>query len=162
MPHTSRPAIVPGTFDPITNGHLDLIARARRMFDRVIVAVLVNRAKAPWFATDVRVAMIVEALADANIEAEVETFDGLLADYVAQRNAVAVVRALRTEGELAAELPVALMNRHLNPSCETIFVVPDQATMHVSSRLVREIAAFGGRVDDLVPAAVRARLQSRS
>jgi pantetheine-phosphate adenylyltransferase len=161
MSQTPRLAVVPGTFDPMTNGHLDLVARGLRLFDQVVVAVLINREKTPFFPLDERVAMIREALAETNLNAEVDTFDGLLADYVAERDAVAVLRGLRSESELATEMPVALMNRHLHAGCETVFLVPGPDTIQVSSRLVREIAAFGGRIDDLVPRAVAARLAAR-
>ncbi len=148
MADAPRLAVMAGTFDPLTNGHLDVIARAARLFGRVVVAVLVNPAKAPLFALEDRMAMIREAVAPI-AGAEVDAFDGLLADYVKRRQASAVVRGLRTASEFADEWPVALMNRHLNPACETVFVVPSAATMHVSSRLVREIAALGGPVDGL-------------
>lgn len=157
MSNTHPLVVVPGTFDPITLGHLDLVARSARLFDRVVVAVLVNPAKTPLFPLDERVAMIRDAVGEwASVE--VDTFDGLLADYVRRCGASAVVRGLRSSTEFADESQVALMNRHLNPECETIFLVPAADTLHISSRLVREIASRGGSVAGLVSSHVAGAL----
>ena len=160
MSDTTRIAIVPGTFDPPTNGHIDMIARSARLFDRVVVAVLVNSAKQPWFTADERVAMIREAVAGLPA-VEVDTFEGLLADYVRMRGAKAVVRGLRTAGEFSDEWQVALMNRHLNDECETVFLLPSVANLFLSSRIVREVASLGGSLDGLVPPGVARRLATR-
>lgn len=160
MSTTSRLAVVAGTFDPITNGHRDMIARATRLFDRVIVAVLVNPAKQPLFTTEERVGFIRDTIAPWPGVA-VETFDGLLADFVRQRGAAAVVRGLRNANEFADETSVALMNRHLNADCETVFLVPAADVVHISSRLVREIASLGGPVEGLVPPIVEDALRRR-
>jgi len=161
MSDSSRLAVVAGSFDPLTNGHLDLIERAMTLFDRLVVAVLVNPAKQPLFGIDERLVMIREAIDARRWPVEVDTFDGLLADYVRRRGACALVRGLRTAGEFSHEWPVALMNRHLEATCETVFVVPGAAVAHVSSSLVREIASRRGPVADLVPAGVADRLARR-
>lgn len=160
MSHSNRLAVVAGSFDPLTNGHVDLIERSTRLFDRVVVAVLINPSKQPLFTIDERVEMIRDAVA-ALPAVEVDTFDGLLADYVRHRGASAVVRGLRTTGELAEEWPIALANRHLNPAFETVFLVPSAPVMHIASRIVREIASFGGSVDGLVPPTIAARLRKK-
>lgn len=160
MSNASRLAVVAGSFDPLTNGHIDLIERATRLFDRVVVAVLINPSKQPLFTLDERVTMIRESVATFP-SVDVETFDGLLADYVRHRGAVAVVRGLRTAGELSDEWPIALANRHLNPAFETVFLVPSAATQHIASRIVREIASFGGPVEGFVPASVAKRLKDK-
>ena len=160
MPDAPRLAVLAGSFDPLTNGHLDVIVRSTRLFTRVIVAVLVNSAKTPLFSVDERVAMIREATADV-AGVEVDSFDGLLADYVRRRGAVAIVRGLRTSSEFSAEWPMAMMNRRLNAECDTVFVVPSVEHLCISSRLVREIASLGGPIDDLVPPAVARRLVDR-
>jgi pantetheine-phosphate adenylyltransferase len=156
----NRLAVVAGSFDPFTNGHLDLVDRASRLFDRVVVAVLVNRAKHTLFTLEERLEMLRAVLSDRAI-VEVDSFDGLLVDYVRRRGAVAIVRGLRTTTEVAEEWPVAMMHRQFNPACETIFLLPGADTMHISSRIVREIASFGGPVDALVPPLVAARLAER-
>jgi pantetheine-phosphate adenylyltransferase len=160
MSHPHRLAVLAGSFDPPTNGHLDVITRAVALFERVVVALLVNPAKQPVFALDERVAMMREVTAHLSA-VEIDTFDGLLADYVRARRATAVVRGLRTATEFADEWQMALMNRHLNPSCETVFLVPAAEHMHISSRLVREVASLGGSVDGLVPSEVAVRLGRR-
>ena len=161
MPEPSRRlAVLAGSFDPLTNGHLDLLDRAVRLFERVVMAVLVNPGKTPLFTIDERLAMI-RRVTGGRPGVEVETFDGLLAEYVRRRGASAVVRGLRTSGEFSAELPTALMNRHLNAACETVFIVPAPSVMQISSRLVREIAALGGSLDGLVPPAVADELRRR-
>jgi pantetheine-phosphate adenylyltransferase len=160
MAEVRRLAVVPGSFDPPTNGHLDIVRRSAALFDRVIVAVLVNSSKQPWFTADERVEMMREALAGTP-GVEVETFDGLLADYVRLRGASAVVRGLRTAAEFSDEWQMALMNRHLNDGCETVFVVPSVPTVFVSARLVREVSSLGGSVDGLVPPGVARRLAER-
>ncbi len=161
MSHAPRLAVIAGSFDPLTNGHVDLIERSVKLFDQVVVAVLVNPSKQPLFTLDERVAMIREVAAAQALAVEVDTFGGLLADYVRKRGATAIARGLRSAAEFGEEWPTALMNRHLEPACETVFVVPAAATMHISSRLVREIASLGGSVDGLVPKAVAAHLQAR-
>jgi pantetheine-phosphate adenylyltransferase len=160
MAEVRRLAVVPGSFDPPTNGHLDIVRRSAALFDRVIVAVLVNSAKQPWFTAAERVEMMREALAGTP-GVEIETFDGLLADYVRLRGASAVVRGLRTAAEFSDEWQMALMNRHLNDACETVFVVPSVPTVFVSSQLVREVSSLGGSVDGLVPPGVARRLAER-
>lgn len=160
MAQTARLAVVPGSFDPPTNGHLDMIARTAALFDRVVVALLVNASKQPIFTLDERVAMMREIVA-ALPNVEVDTFDGLLADYVRMRGASAVVRGLRTTTEYSEEWPMAQMNRHLNPACETIFLVPAPEHMPISARLVREIASLGGPLTGLVPPTVEAHLRRR-
>jgi pantetheine-phosphate adenylyltransferase len=160
MPEAPRVAVLAGTFDPLTFGHLDLIARSRALFDRLIVAVLVNPAKTPLFQTDERVAMI----RDETVrwpDVSVEAFDGLLVDFARSRKAVAIVRGLRSPSEFSDEQPMALMNRHLYPGCETVFVLPSADRMHISSRLVREIASLGGSIEGLVPPAIAERLVRR-
>jgi pantetheine-phosphate adenylyltransferase len=160
MSDTPRLAVLAGSFDPLTNGHLDVIVRTTRLFDRVIVAVLINPAKSPLFTVQERVAMIREATVRVP-GVEVDAFDGLLAEYVRRRRATAIVRGLRTSTEFSDEWPIAMMNRRLNPDCETVFVVPSVEHLCVSSRLVREIASLGGPVDGLVPPTVAARLVER-
>jgi pantetheine-phosphate adenylyltransferase len=157
-----RVAVCPGSFDPLTNGHVEMIARASRLFDRLIVAVLDNPSKQAWFTVDERTAMLREVLAmlpDAR-HIEVDSFSGLLVDYVTRRNATAVVRGLRTVNEFADESQMALMNRHLS-GCETVFLVSGPAVAYISSRLVKEVAALGGPLEGLVPEVVAARMTGR-
>lgn len=160
MTQASRLAIFPGSFDPLTVGHVDILDRAARLFDRVIVAVLVNAEKRPLFSADERVAIIREAIA-GRAGLDVEAFDGLLMELAARRGASAIVRGLRNGLDFDYEQPMALMNRHLAPNVETVFLVPDGKVAHVSARLVRDIAANGGSVAGLVPPGVEARLAAR-
>jgi pantetheine-phosphate adenylyltransferase len=160
---TSRPrvAVYPGSFDPLTNGHVDIIERGTRLFDRVIVAILVNAEKRPLFPVDEREAMLREAFQD-NPRVEVETFEGLLADYVARQKADVVVRGLRGASDFDGERQMALMNRHLNPEVDTVFMLPAERYAFVSSRLVKEVAALGGSITGLVPDHVAERLRLRA
>ena len=161
MTDSPRLAVVAGSFDPVTCGHIDLFTRAQALFPRVVVAVLSNPAKQPLFTVEDRVAMLREAVDEQGWAVEIDTFDGLLSDYVRRRGASAIVRGLRTAGEFSYESPIALMNRHLQSTCETVFVVPGAGVTHISSTLVREIASLHGPVDGLVPAGVAARLAQR-
>jgi pantetheine-phosphate adenylyltransferase len=153
----SRSAIFPGSFDPITNGHVDIIRRGVRLFDRVIVGVLVNAGKQPHFTPDERVAIIREVFA-GEPAVEAETFDGLLVDYVTRRAAAAIVRGLRAVSDFEYEMQMAHMNRHLSPTVETVFLMPDDAHTFLSSRLVKEVFSLGGDVAAFVPPAVHRRL----
>jgi pantetheine-phosphate adenylyltransferase len=161
MSDTSRLAVVAGSFDPLTNGHLDLIERGVKLFDRLVVAVLVNPSKQPLFTIEERTAMIRAEVEARGWRVDVDTFTGLLADYVRAKKAAAIVRGLRTAGEFSDEWPTALMNRHLEPGCETVFVVPAAGMAHISSRLVREIASLGGPIEGLVPERVASNLRRR-
>ena len=153
-----RTAIFPGSFDPITNGHVDIVRRALRLFDGVVVAVLQNAAKQPHFTPDERVAIIREVFAgEAGVE--VDTFEGLLVDYARRRQAAAIVRGLRAVSDFEYEMQMAHMNRHLSPTVETVFLMPDAAHAFLSSRLVKEVFSLGGDVAALVPPAVHRRLQ---
>ena len=157
-----RVAVCPGSFDPLTNGHVEMIARASRLFDRLIVAVLDNPAKRAWFTVEERTSMLSEvlgALPDGR-HIEVDAFNGLLVDYVKRRGAAAVIRGLRTVSEFSDESQMALMNRHL-AGCETVFLVSGPAVAYISSRLVKEVAALGGPLDGLVPESVAARMMGR-
>jgi pantetheine-phosphate adenylyltransferase len=164
MTPSPRIGVCAGSFDPMTNGHLDLITRAAGLFDRVVVAILANPSKRPWFPLADRVAMargvVQNVLGAANIE--IDTFDGLLADYVRKIGAAAVVRGLRTAAEFEDEAQMAAMNRHLYPGSDTVFLAASPAVAFISSRLVKEIASLGGPVDGLVPPIVAARLTRRA
>jgi pantetheine-phosphate adenylyltransferase len=151
-----RTVVFPGTFDPLTNGHVDLIERGVRLFDRVVVAILINPAKQPLFPLDERLAMAREVFAGRG-GIVIESYSGLLVDFVGRHGAVAVMRGLRGATDFDYERQMALMNRHLSGEVDTIFLVPSAATAHISATLVREIAAVGGSVSGLVPRAVDAR-----
>ena len=142
-------AVCPGSFDPLTLGHVDVIRRARSMFDEVVVGIARNSSKASLLPVDQRVALARAALADLD-GVRVEPVDGLLAEFVRSVGASAVVKGLRGGADFDAELPMALMNRHLT-GVETVFVVGDPALAHVASSLVKDVARFGGSIDDLVP-----------
>ena len=153
-------AICPGSFDPLTSGHIDIIERATAIFDRVIVGVLVNSGKAPMFGLDERVAIIREFFA-ASPRIEVATFDGLLVEFARRSRATTIVRGLRGISDFDYERQMAIMNRHLHPALETVFLMPSPRFMHVSSTLVRDIAHRGGSLAGLVPPAVIDRLTHR-
>jgi pantetheine-phosphate adenylyltransferase len=155
-----RVAVYPGSFDPLTNGHLDIIARTTRMFERVIVAILVNEAKQPLFSLSERVAMAREALGGLK-GVEVDTFDGLLVEYVARIGAGVVVRGLRAISDFEYEYQMALMNRRLNDQVETVFMMPAEQYVYISSRLVKEVCMLGGSVAGLVPDVVERRLMEK-
>ncbi len=156
----SRMAVYPGSFDPLTNGHVDIIRRSVRLFDRIVVAVLVNAEKRPLFSVEERVAIVRETF-EGDPRIEVDTFEGLLVDYVARRRLQVIVRGLRAVSDFEYELQMALMNRHLDASVETVFMMPAEQYTYVSSRLVKEVAALGGSVTGLVPVHVESRLQAR-
>jgi pantetheine-phosphate adenylyltransferase len=153
-------AVYPGSFDPLTNGHVDIIERGARLFDRIIVAILVNAEKAPLFSIAERVDIarkVFKVLANV----EVDTFDGLLVDYVAKRQANVLVRGLRAVSDFEYEFQMALMNRRLNPTIETVFMMPAEQYSYISSRLIKEVFALGGRVHGLVPELVETRLREK-
>lgn len=154
-----RLAICPGSFDPLTVGHVDLVERAAALFDRVVVAILVNSDKSPLFTQAERVAIVREVFAPVK-NVDVDAFDGLLVDYADRRGAVAIVRGLRSATDTDYELSMSLMNRHLKPSVDTVFLPTAASVAHVSSRLVKEVWRLGGDVDGLVPPAVEARLRA--
>ncbi len=153
-------AIYPGSFDPITNGHLDLIVRGSRLVDRLIVAILGNQAKQPLFSVEERVEMLEEVLKPyPNVE--IGTFHGLLVDYALQRGANMILRGIRAISDYEFELQTALMNRRLQPGIETAFLMAGEAYSFISSRLVKEVASLGGNISGLVPPTVEHRLKSR-
>ena len=153
-------AIYPGSFDPPTNGHLDLIQRGARIFDELVVAVLRNSEKAPLFSLEERLEMLRESTT-AWENVRVESFAGLLVDYARDCDAQVVLRGIRAISDYEYELQMAWMNRKLDPSLETVFMTPAGAYSYLSSRLVREIAALGGELGDLIPRSVEARLRER-
>ena len=150
-------AIYPGSFDPMTNGHLDLIARGAKIFDHLVVAVLENSQKSPLFTVPERCAMLTAAVKHMP-NVSVESFDGLLVDFVRSQQAQAVLRGIRAISDYEYELQMALMNRKLNPELETVFMMPAVSYSFVSSRLVKEIAQLGGSISGLVPKIVEERL----
>jgi pantetheine-phosphate adenylyltransferase len=153
-------AVYPGSFDPLTNGHLDLIERSLRIFDEVVVAVVTNPAKSALFTDQERVEMIREATRGFR-EIEIVIFDGLLVDLVAKVGGRAIVRGLRAISDFEYEFQMALMNRKLREDVETVFMMPHEAYSYISSRLVKEVASYGGAVTGLVPPAVERRLLAR-
>jgi pantetheine-phosphate adenylyltransferase len=153
-------AVYPGSFDPLTNGHVDIISRGARLFDRIVVAILVNAEKAPLFSMEERVE-IARAVFRQQPNVEVDTFDGLLVDYVERRKAQAIVRGLRAVSDFEFEFQMALMNRRLKPTIETVFMMPAEQYTYISSRLIKEVFALGGRVHGLVPELVEERLRGK-
>ena len=153
-------AIYPGSFDPPTNGHLDLIDRGSKIFDELVVAILRNAEKTPLFSLGERRNML-EALTENFKNVRIDTFDGLTVDYAAKVNASAVLRGIRALSDYEYELQMALMNRKLRPDLETVFMMPAEQYSYVSSRLVREVARLGGDVSRLVPELVEQRLKEK-
>ena len=153
-------AVYPGSFDPLTNGHIDIIERGTHLFDRIIVAILVNIDKAPLFTTEERVE-IVRDVFKGRPNVEVDTFDGLLVDYLTRRKADVIVRGLRALSDFEAEFQMALMNRRLGPNIETVFMMPAEQYSYISSRLIKEVFSLGGRVHGLVPDMVEERLRKK-
>ena len=154
-------AIYPGSFDPVTNGHLDLIARGAKIFDRLVVAVLSNLEKDPLFSVGERVEMLREVTRPwPNVD--VDVFGGLLVDYARQKQAQVLLRGIRAISDYEYELQMALMNRKLEPQIETVFMMPAEAYSYLSSRLVKEIFRLGGEIRELVPPMVVERLRSKA
>ena len=155
-----RTTIYPGSFDPIHNGHLDVIGRASKLCDRVVVAVAVNHIKAGLFSMEERVDLIRKASSHIR-GVEVKSFTGLLVDFVREEKADAVIRGLRAVSDFEYEFQMALMNRSLDENFETIFLVPSQKNIYLSSRIVKEVAGLGGCIDRFVPELVRSALQAK-
>ena len=154
-----RRAIYPGSFDPLTNGHLDIIERSARLFDEVVVAILVNQSKQSLFSIDERLSIIAEVAGSDRVR--VDTFHGLLVHYAVEQQATAIIRGIRAVSDYEYELQMALMNRRLEPSVETIFLMSNEAYSFVSSRLVKEVASLGGAVTGMVPPLVESLLAQR-
>jgi pantetheine-phosphate adenylyltransferase len=154
-----RKAIYPGSFDPITNGHLDIIARGCSLFDEVVVAVLNNPEKSSMFSVDERCDMLRRVLpVNSSCRLEVDSFQGLLVDYARAKQAIAIVRGIRAISDYEYELQMALMNRRLAPELETIFLMSGEAFSYISSRLVKQIFNLGGKIEGLVPQLVEQRM----
>ncbi len=153
-------AVYPGSFDPVTNGHLDVIQRAAKFVDRLIVAVLNNTSKQSLFPVEERKEMLLEATADL-AGVEVDSFDGLLVEYVAQRGAQTVLRGIRNVSDYESEMQMALLNRELRPGTETLFLASSAEYSFISSRMIKEIIVLGGDVSKFVPQAVAMRLAKR-
>ena len=153
-------AIYPGSFDPLTNGHVDIIQRDSRLFHRIVVGILVNIEKAPLFSVPERVAIARDVFKDWK-NVEVDTFDGLLVEFARSKRAGVIVRGLRAVSDFEYELQMALMNRRLSPEVETVFMKPAEPYTYVSSRLVKEVVALGGSVHGLVPELVERRLREK-
>jgi pantetheine-phosphate adenylyltransferase len=160
-PPNGRLAIYPRSFDPLHNGHVDIILRGAHLFERILVAVLVNAEKNPLFTDDERVGMIRDVFREyPNVE--VDTFEGLLVEYARSRRASAIVRGLRAVSDFEYEFQMALMNRHLEPTLETVFMMPAEQFTYLSSRLIKEVFGLGGEVGALVPPSIEARMQEKA
>ncbi len=155
-----RIALYAGSFDPLTNGHVDIIQRGSRFFDRIVVGILINLEKAPLFTVPERVD-IARTVLKGSPNVEVDTFDGLLVDYARRIGATVIVRGLRAISDFEYEMQMALMNRRLSPDVETVFMMPAEPYTYVSSRLVKEVVALGGSVHGLVPDSVEKRLREK-
>ncbi|MBN2055332.1 pantetheine-phosphate adenylyltransferase [bacterium] len=153
-------AIYPGSFDPLTNGHLDIIKRSLRLFDNIIVCLAINREKQPLFNTDERLDILRQVIGDEP-RASVTVFETLLVDYAQKMNADAIIRGLRAVSDFEFEFQMALMNRQLAPAIETVYLMPSARYSFLSSRLVKEVASFGGNVSDLVPPIVNELLKEK-
>jgi len=160
MPPTGRLALFPGSFDPLTNGHVDIVLRCAHLFERVLVAVLVNPDKHPLFSAAERVDIIRDVFREyPNVE--VDSFEGLLVEYARTRRASAIVRGMRAVSDFEFEFQMALMNRHLEPTLETVFMMPAEQYTYLSSRLIKEVFSLGGDVSGLVPAIVEQRMRDK-
>jgi len=160
-----RRAIYPGSFDPVTNGHLDIIQRGCKLFDEIIVAVLVNPGKEAFFTIEERCEILTEVLKEIDRRdclVTVESFGGLMVQYAAERRANAIVRGIRAISDYEYELQMALMNRRLRPELETVFMMPAEEYSYVSSRLVKEVFQLGAHISDLVPPLVEKRMRKKS
>ena len=153
-------AIYPGSFDPVTNGHLDILKRGLKLFDKIIVAILHNPGKESLFTLQERVAMLKESLKGFK-NTEIDTFDGLLVDYAAKRNAHAILRGMRAVSDFEYEFQLALMNRRLNREVQTVFLMTGLSWIFTSSSIIKEAAQFGGNVEGMVPATVLKRLKKK-
>lgn len=153
-------AIYPGTFDPFTNGHLDLVRRGLRMFDRIVVAVAPSLKKNPLFSTEERLAIAKEVLREYS-NVSIEVFEGLLVDYVKGKRGAAIIRGLRAVSDFEYELQMALMNRRLSSEIETVFMMPSEEYSFLTATIVKEIASLGGDVSSLVPASVEKALRKK-
>jgi|TARA_B100002003_G_scaffold250935_1_gene292211 pantetheine-phosphate adenylyltransferase len=156
----TRIAVYPGSFDPLTNGHVDIILRGAHIFDKIVLALLVNVDKNPLFSLEERLE-ITRKVFQEYPNVEVDTFDGLLVDYAKRRDISVIVRGLRAISDFEYELQMALMNRRLSPETETVFMMPAEQYTYVSSRLVKEVFALGGSVSGLVPEVVEERLMKK-
>ena len=159
-----RRAIYPGSFDPITNGHLDIIQRGCKLFDEIIIAVLVNPEKKPFFSVEERSEILGEVLKEidrGDCTLSVDSFEGLLVQYAADRKANAIVRGIRAISDYEYELQMALMNRRLEPAIEAVFMMPAEIYSYVSSRLVKEVFSLGARIEGLVPPIVEQRMRDK-
>ncbi|MCD8026089.1 MAG: pantetheine-phosphate adenylyltransferase [Clostridiales bacterium] len=156
----NKTVICPGSFDPVTLGHIDVITRASKMFDRVIVGVLVNTAKKPCFSTQERMELLTESVNGLD-NVEVVSFDGLLAEYCKKHGIDAVVRGLRAMSDFEYEFQMAITNKRLNPGLETIFLTADSDSMYLSSSMVREVGSMGGDISNFVPECVHDKIVER-
>jgi pantetheine-phosphate adenylyltransferase len=156
-----RRAIYPGTFDPLTNGHLDIISRACRLFDEVIVAILVNPGKSPFFPLAERIALIEEIVRPIHPQVAVRSFTGLLMELARKEQAQAIIRGVRSSKDYEYELPMVLMNRRLNPEVETVMLIASEENSYISSSLIKEVFNLGGSIDGLVPDLVIKRMKER-
>jgi pantetheine-phosphate adenylyltransferase len=157
----ARRAIYPGSFDPLTNGHVEIIARACKLFDEVIVAVLVNAGKQPLFTVEERVEMLTDVLNPQFPQVTIDIFEGLLVDYARKRQAQAIVRGVRSVKDYEYELPMVLMNRRLNPEVETVLLTASENSSYISSSLIKEVFNLGGSIEGMVPEAVIRRMKKK-
>ena len=158
--HPHRVAIYPGSFDPLTNGHVDIIERGARIFDSIVVAILANVEKKPLFSEQERVSIIRDVFKGKD-NVQVETFEGLLVEYAQRKKASVLVRGLRAVSDFEYEFQMALMNRHLAPGLETVFMMPAEQYTYISSRLIKEVFMLGGEVEGLVPPIVEDKLRAK-
>ena len=159
-----RRAIYPGSFDPLTNGHIDIIKRGCKLFDEIIVAILVNPDKQPFFSIEERQEMLTDVLADiyqGGCQVRVDSFRGLLVNYALVQQANAIVRGIRAISDYEYEMQMALMNRRIEPTIETVFMMPAETYSYVSSRLVKEVFQLGGTIDGLVPPLIEQRMKEK-
>lgn len=155
-----RTAVYPGSFDPVTNGHLDIIERAGRVFDRVVVGVLNNAGKSPMFSIEERVEMLKKVTGHIK-NIEIDSFEGLLVDFVKLKDASVIIKGLRTVADFEYEFQMALLNKALNPEYETIFMMTDSKYSYISSSMVKELAGFGGNLAGLVPAKIISKINQK-
>jgi len=157
----ARRAIYPGSFDPLTNGHIDIITRASNLFDEVIVALLVNPGKNPMFSIDERIEILTEVLGQKYKQVSIEKFQGLLVEFARQKQANAIIRGVRSMIDYEYELPMVMMNRHLAPEVETVLLVASKENILIRSSLIKEVFTLGGSIEGLVPDLVLTRMKAK-